>query len=361
MSRLDDEQYADSDAGRKPDVLGADEAIDEAIDEGEAARAWLAERKTLVGASETPALYGVHKFLSARALYHIKRGEVEAPEPHGDGALLGQEMEDAIARAYARKTRQVLRDPGRFAVLRHPEHRFIGATLDRLIEEPEGRRGMGNGVLEIKDPSDFARWEWAEAPPLRAQVQLQQQMLVAEVRWGVICALLPGPHLAFYEMERDDGFLDGLVEIVGGFWADVEAGTPPDVDGHSATTEALRRLHPRESEGKTVALAAKLVEAEQANVDAIAAGLGGDVDDQKIAEAAQLLARKLDEEFHLAREAKKAAEERFKAVQNRLLAAIGDAAVATLPDGGSYSLRTVAGGEVTYERRDSRRLIRRKK
>jgi predicted phage-related endonuclease len=65
---------------------------------------WLAERRRAVGASEAGAVWGVSSYLSRLELHAAKRG-VDVPRPDDDADWLadGQDLEEAIARIYARR------------------------------------------------------------------------------------------------------------------------------------------------------------------------------------------------------------------------------------------------------------------
>lgn len=81
----------------------------------------------------------------------------------------------------------------------------------------------------------------------RAQALWQLDTLgVDEVHFAV---LGPGGFRAYGPVRRDEADLDVMRKAGAEFAARLEAGDPPDLDGHNATLGTLKRLHPSAGEG----------------------------------------------------------------------------------------------------------------
>lgn len=284
---------------------------------------WLAERRTGIGASEVAAVLGCHPYMSAYTLWHLKRGLIEEPE-ESEVMEWGKLLEPVIAEKYARATGRQLVDHGRHAARRSERWPFLLATLDREIAPIDDR---GPGCLEIKTTGTWVEPKWKDEPPLHVQAQLQAQLAVTGFRWGSIAVLVGGQKYEHADFERNDDFIALLVERCAAFWALVESGEPPEVDGSESTGETLRRLYPQES-GEVVELPP---EADPWSVAYLEAS-----------------------------EAEKRAKALKDEAKNHLLAAMGAASMGMTPGGFVWTLKTTerAGYSVaptTY------RALRRKK
>lgn len=147
---------------------------------------WLEQRRKLVTASDAAAILGLDDWRSPFEVYAEK---VEGYVRERTGAMRrGVRHEAAIALDYADETgREVYgRDPYEIAI--HPEHRWLGATLDRTCagndEHPAPREGPG--ALELKMVNAANAPEWREEPPTGYQIQNQIQMACAGLAWGSV-------------------------------------------------------------------------------------------------------------------------------------------------------------------------------
>jgi predicted phage-related endonuclease len=286
--------------------------------------AWLAARRTFVGASESPTLCGVG--YASQSPFSLWQQKVTGQEEAIDSELLecGQVLQPAIMQLASRRLELEIIEPGPFTVFRHADYPHLGATLDGLA--------MDNGTLcavEAKNVGGYNAAEWqGEEPPLRVNVQLQHQMLAAGLPWGYGVGLLGGNRVICRRVERSERFLAVLLARTEEFWVYVETKTPPPIDGSEATAAALRRLHPS-ANGETITL--------------------------------PLEAEKWDRALQKAKARIKRWEALKKESENRLKAAIGPAEVGLLPDGGMYTYKD----QVTnYKAREAKtvtsRVLRRK-
>lgn len=204
---------------------------------------WLADRLQGVGASEVAALLDLDPYQSAFSLWALKTGRIP-PQPETKLLYWGKKIEPILAEAYVEQTGRTLIDPGR-ETIRRGEHPYLFATLDREILPIND--GRGPGVLECKNVDDHLTNAWADAPPLKVQVQIQAQLAVTGYSWAVAGALIGGNDDRFVEVLRHDELIEVIEDAATTFMQCVRDDVPPMVDGSSATTEALKRMFPEDS------------------------------------------------------------------------------------------------------------------
>jgi putative phage-type endonuclease len=198
---------------------------------------WLSARRTGIGSSDGPKLFGPPGALVD--LYLDKLGLAD-PGDETEAMRWGTLHEPTIAAEYQRRyPHRTLGDPGR-GLFRSREHPHLLATPDRFLADP----ARGDGVLEIKTAGFYRREDWLDGePPVSVQVQCQHQMAVLEQQWCGVAVLLGGNRLECFDLERNDEWLKlEYFPRAEAFWQCVQAKTPPTLDG--ASLEAVRRLYP---------------------------------------------------------------------------------------------------------------------
>lgn len=209
--------------------------------------AWHGKRSGIVGASESPILCG-HGYAgtSVWALWQAKTNGIrpDFPESLLKKMRIGQLMEPAIRRMFQEETGLEIHEDYPHVIRIHPEHEFIGCTLDGLFEHPE----YGLCVAELKNISDHNAQEWDDddCGPLKYQIQVQQQMDVMDVDHGALVALIGGERLVIKWQHRNERFVSGLVDTIRRFWRLVETGIEPPMDKAAASSDVLRLLHPND-------------------------------------------------------------------------------------------------------------------
>lgn len=213
---------------------------------------WLAMRKPDVTASVIGALFGAHPYETALGLFVDKSG-YEMPAFDSDVLWRGLLYESAVAVAAGQKHPEWKITKAN-EYLRDPDAR-IGATPDFWIEgDPRGR-----GVLQAKTvaPREFkANWT-DDQPPFWISLQTITEMMLGEVSWGVVAALVVDPYRPFvqlYEVPRHPGAETRLRTAVAQFWQDVKDGREPNPD-YGRDSDLLAALYPSEVPLKAVDLA----------------------------------------------------------------------------------------------------------
>lgn len=199
-------------------------------------RSWLTARRSGLGASETAAVLGLSKWKTPLGVYldKIDTSPVvdEAPSM---AAQIGTDMEDQVAR-WAMKAWPELGKIGPTpGLLAHPEHRWMLATLDRILYRRGETHGDPLGVLEVKTTS---RWNYEQnwvdgVPPGYVQVQVQQQLAVSglDTAWVACWVRDERPENSLKEpfrIDADPVVHEQLITYAGAWWEHhVEGRTPP--------------------------------------------------------------------------------------------------------------------------------------
>jgi len=265
---------------------------------------WLADRRTGIGASESPAVLGLSPWKSPFQLWSEKCGLIDPPDmSDNEPAEFGIRLERPIAEAFADRTGRKVNLWPQHSLLRAVDYPWLLCTPDAVQES-----SRGEGSVQIKTVGQWGyRQHWRDGPPLMYQVQCQHELKVTGFAWGTLVVLIGGQRLRYFDFERNDKFLAALIPKLKDFWRAIETRTPPEVDGSLVTAQVLAKLHPDDN-GQTIVL-------PQEATDWTA---------------------KLEE----AKASIKDAEEVKVACENRIKAALGDATFGLLHDGSRWSWKT---------------------
>lgn len=208
--------------------------------------AWLAHRQTGIGGSDAASAVGLSPYKTGYQLYLEKRGEAQAEDLAGNSSVeWGTRLEDVIADAYAEKTQQKVHRVNQ--MLRHPEHRYMIANLDRrIVGTPHG--------LEIKTADKWAAIgdEWGpdgtDKVPMHYIIQVQHYMAVTGYKRFDVAALIGGNDLRIYHIPRDESLIEMLIKLEGDFWRGVQDGIPP----MAATYEEATKKFPMQRIGSEI-------------------------------------------------------------------------------------------------------------
>ena len=252
---------------------------------------WLEWRQDHIGASEVGAVLGWSRWSSPMALYMRKRGLLDVTDDGANEQMqIGLALEPALAELF--HTRTGLYVVGQQLLVTNDEWPWLGATLDGLaVESPVSTFDAAVGTVQMKVTSDFS---WDDAIPDDVQVQVQTEMGLTGHRVAFLPVLHAGRRFSVYEVEFDPLAFVAITKATRRFWYDqVVAETPPPVDAHDATGEAIRDAYRHSAQvGDAVDLDAELVAA-----------------------------------WLPARAAVDAAEDRLAVIENRIRLALGDATV----------------------------------
>jgi putative phage-type endonuclease len=207
-----------------------------------------------IGASEISSALGISPFGSPYELWLRKTGQLTETV---DNAVMewGRELESTILKrflkghpefkSFAVITGRMFRSTSRVWQLASPDavvfdsRKGFGMDHHRVPRTSEGYPV----VVQIKTAHTSDGWgdEGSDQIPVyyRAQVQWEMDVVGAEVAW--VPVLFRGRDYKEYRIRRDDADLKVLRARGQEFWNRVTEFDPPPVDGHKATTTALKQ------------------------------------------------------------------------------------------------------------------------
>ncbi len=199
---------------------------------------WHELRKQNVGASESPALFGLLPWKTHWNLWMEKAGKLDAPDLDGVKHIsAGKHFEPAVAGWASQKFGITLNKVRRYLI--DDVCPRMGASLDyEQVGTGERIPTELKWVIRADD-----RWEYdgdvIVAAPDYYLVQIQHQLACAGAERGQLIAFINGDvRRAVYE--RRDGVIKALRERITEFWADIEADKEPAID-FKADAEAVMR------------------------------------------------------------------------------------------------------------------------
>jgi predicted phage-related endonuclease len=177
-------------------------------------------RRFFVGGSDARIIMGTDEAALIR-LWREKRGEADPPDLSGELIVqLGLVTEDLNRHWFERITGQKVGDVQRR--VRHPVIRWMGATLDGLVE------GSG-AVFEAKF---MLPWSFSEeAAAEKYMPQLQHNMWVVTASTAVLSVITGGGKWVEISVTADRLYQHLLVTAEKKFWRCVETGEPPRLFG----------------------------------------------------------------------------------------------------------------------------------
>lgn len=275
---------------------------------------WLLARKGFLGASEAPALLGVHPYLSAFALWAHKTGRLES-DPTESSAMRRGRLLEAVAVQMIGEDRPTWRlEPNPIPggkVYRDRECR-LSCTPDLIAFDPE-REGFGVVQVKSVEASKFRR-EWRQdgelTPPLYAVVQAIIEADLTRATWAAVAPIVVGFGIDVHiiDVPIHGGIIERIRAEAAKFWSMVDRDETPAPD-YGRDGEVLAELYAQDN-GETI-------------------DLTGDNE----------LPALLDERASLAAD-KTEAEKRGKAIKAEILAKMGNATFARIADGRLISAKT---------------------
>lgn len=166
------------------------------------------DRSTFVGGSEVAAVMGLSRWSSPLKVWSEKTGRVD-PFEGNEATELGTELEDFVAKKFARKTGKKIRQDNRDFT--HKDYPYMRAHIDRWI--------IGGEVLECKTCSAWKAKEWeGEEIPNEYLLQLNWYLGLVGHEKGHIAVLIGGQSFKYKELDFSQELFDRQVEVVKDFW-----------------------------------------------------------------------------------------------------------------------------------------------
>jgi putative phage-type endonuclease len=256
---------------------------------------WYSERQSHIGGSEAAAACGISRWQQPLDLYMRKRGMI--PEQiETDAMRMGTALEPVVREEWTLRTGRQC--SWNYPMMWRAECPIVSATIDCLTI-PEG------DPLELKTSSWRRADEWGEEGtdqvPDDYILQCQQEMYVVGAERCELAVLLDGRTLKLYAIARHEKLIDGIIRTETELWQRIQAGDPPEPKwNHPRTMDLIKELY-GVNEGAATDLPPEIVAA------------WGNV-------------REFNKRI-------KELEEQRDADKARVLAAMGEAAIADLGDG----------------------------
>ncbi|QGZ16932.1 RecE-like exonuclease [Arthrobacter phage LittleTokyo] len=198
--------------------------------------AWLRARRSGLGASDTAGILGLVDYPNSTplAIWQEKTSKVPPDDSDmSDAAEWGNILEHPVAVQTAKKWPEIGKLVPTPGLLRHPEHSWMLATVDRLLVPRRVKSPEVTSILEVKTTTSRNwRARWLDGlPPASIQVQCQQQLAVTGLPFvWVACWLRDTAQLLEpVKVPRSDEVIEQLISYGGAWWRDhVEGGLRPE-------------------------------------------------------------------------------------------------------------------------------------
>jgi putative phage-type endonuclease len=194
--------------------------------------AWHAARATGIGGSEIAAVLGLSPHESRFSLWHRKKGLI-APVEESEEMYWGKVHEAGICARFAKEHPDLPVTPA--PTYTHPDRPWQIANPDRHA---------GPDLLEAKTSRDAEGWgeEGTDQIPVHYRAQCLHYMDVTGARRCWVAVLIAGSEYREYLVEYDEAEALILREAGARFMDDLARDVRPDIDGHSATYQAIREI-----------------------------------------------------------------------------------------------------------------------
>lgn len=204
---------------------------------------WHAARANGIGGSEIAAVMGLSPHESRFSLWHRKKGLI-GPVEESEQMYWGKEHEPAICRRFAREHPEwfvrgafTYAAPGRPWQIANPDRNLW--PTDSHIDDR-----VPAAVLEAKTSRDADGWgeEGTDQIPVWYRAQCLWYMDVTGARRCYVAVLIAGSEYREYVVDYDPA--DALLQrqAAAEFMRTLAANERPDIDGHSATYQAIREI-----------------------------------------------------------------------------------------------------------------------
>lgn len=197
---------------------------------------WLKARQAGVGGSDAGTILGVNKWKSKTQLFFEKVNPELKQQVDNEFIYWGNVLEDVVAKEFETRTGKKVRKNNK--MLRHPEHEFMLANLDRVIV---GEKAL----LECKTTSQYNIDQWKDDEiPASYLCQIQHYMAVTGYEKAYIAVLCGGNQFIWKEVPRDNELIEIIINAEKDFWYNnVLAGVIPEIDGSDATKDFLNHMY----------------------------------------------------------------------------------------------------------------------
>jgi len=198
---------------------------------------WLALRRKGIGGSDAGTVLGVNAYRSRLSLWKEKVGVPDEPVEETTAMRMGTLLEPIVIRLFEEQSGKTVHRVHSVLQSRDPDLPFVLGNVDgRIVGERAG--------FEAKTSASAEPWNLGEIPDAY-QAQIQHLMALTGYTHYYICCLVQGRSLFWQRVERDEGYIQRLLEEERRFWRLVTTGVPPEPTPTERLRE-LQRIAPRE-------------------------------------------------------------------------------------------------------------------
>lgn len=205
---------------------------------------WLEARKQGIGGSDASAILGLNPYATPLTVWLEKTGQTPAADlSDNEKVYWGTVLEDVVANEFRK------RNPGYKvqrlnAMLWSVENPYMFASVDRIITNPEGDKG----ILEIKTCGERRKSDWEDGIPDYYLPQVNHYLAVTGYGYFAVAVLIGGQEYRQYFYERDDEDIAYLKVRESQFWQHVLDGTMPPATSRKVDSQALTELYAENEE-----------------------------------------------------------------------------------------------------------------
>lgn len=194
------------------------------------------DRDKYIGGSDVGTIMGLNPYKSAYTLWAEKTGKLQVQDLSDKEAVWwGNYDEDGVAKRFTEKTgKKVRRSNLTYSLAEYP---YLKGHVDRLIV------GEKAG-LECKTTSAYNKTDYdnGEIPPSH-YAQCQFYMLVTGLPVWYYAVKRDNTGFYYLKVDRNNAFIETMLEAVKAFWKEVTTGTPPSIDGSNSTTDTIKDFY----------------------------------------------------------------------------------------------------------------------
>src|SRR3990167_4656249 len=209
--------------------------------------AWYELRQSGIGSSDAPAILGLNPWKTPLEVYTEKLGLAPPSQEDSEAAYWGRHIEPLVINRFRKETDRYVNRSAETVI--NKDRPWQLASLD-AVQRKDRRKPFG--VLEVKCTGLRQRWD--DGVPDYVNAQVQQQLAVTGWGFASVAVLFFGNQFFWADVERNEPFIDHLIEVEKEFWNRVVELSPPPAGPTAADTKALQLLFPVDN-GSSITLA----------------------------------------------------------------------------------------------------------
>ena len=206
-------------------------------------KADIENRRDYIGGSDIGVILGLNDFKSPYTLWSEKVGLVEPEDiSDRDAVWLGTMTEEINGKRFCMKTgKRIYRSKVAYGIAEFP---YLRGHVDFLVRnESAGLECKFSGYNKYK-------LDEGEIPPSHFSQSQFYMAVTGRKKWYL--STIQGNTYHVNSIERDDEFIERMLDACQDFWWHVQNGEPVPTDGSDSTTKTLSAMYPESLEGMSV-------------------------------------------------------------------------------------------------------------